>query len=105
MPEGDWTCDLVGTTWMNGQRYSQTMRVNGFTLRGGKYTSTKEGDGTVEVEGNYALFHGGGFDNWRGAFNVHKDGSFYIVFGGTNHRDAEPGHGSTINDIQCEPAH
>ena len=103
LPDGDWKCDLVGTTWMNGQRYTQTTSVNGFTLRGNTYTSSVEGSGTVEVEGDYATFHGGGFDSWRGAFNTHKDGSRYLVFGGANHRDATPGHGASINDIQCEP--
>lgn len=103
LPDGDWDCDLIGTTWMNGQRYTQTMNANGFTLHGNAYTSDKEGAGTVEVEGEYATFHGGGFDNWRGAFNRHKDGSLYLVFGGETHRDATPGHGSTVNDIQCEP--
>jgi hypothetical protein len=34
LPEGDWKCELVGTTWMNGQRYTQTMPVNGFAIRG-----------------------------------------------------------------------
>ena len=92
-----------GTTWMNGQRYTQTMSINGFAIHGNAFTSEQEGSGTVEVEGSYATFHGGGFDNWRGAFNTHKDGSLYLVFGGDSHRDAQPGHGSTVNDIQCEP--
>lgn len=103
LPEGEWKCDLVGTTWMNGQRYTQTTSLNGFAIHGNAFTSEREGSGTVEVEGSYATFHGGGFDNWRGAFNTHKNGSLYLVFGGNNHRDAQPGHGSHINDIQCEP--
>lgn len=88
---------------MNGQRYTQTMSINGFVLAGASYTSSKEGSGTVEVAGSYATFHGGGFDNWRGAFNRHKDGSLYLVFGGASHRDAVPDHGSTVNDVECEP--
>ncbi len=104
LPDGDWKCELIGTVWMNGGRYTQTMNANGFTIRGNAYTSSAEGEGTVEFDGTYATFHGGGFGDWRGALNAHKDGTPYLVFGGASHRDAQPGHGAHVNDIQCEPA-
>lgn len=105
LPQGDWTCEFLGSTWMNGTRFMQAIAMNGFTLRGSTYTSSVEGKGTVELDDLYVTFRGGGFDNWRGALNARDDGSLYLVFGGESHRDAEPGRGARINDIQCKPAH
>ncbi|HEY4056330.1 MAG TPA: hypothetical protein VGM39_06965 [Kofleriaceae bacterium] len=103
LPEGPWRCFFLGSNWMNGARFSQAIAMNGFTVHGDRFTSDKEGDGTFELQDLYLVFHGGGFDNWRGALNVHDDRSVYLVFGGESHRDALPGKGAAFGDVQCEP--
>jgi hypothetical protein len=102
LPQGEWRCYFESSSWMSGARYTQTIEMNGFTVHGEAFTS-KEGDGTFELDGLYLVMHGGGFDGWRGAFNVHQDRSPYLVFGGKDHRDAQPGKGANIGDVTCEP--